>query len=197
MDPWKEVCWRAEGVSPPILAGISAHRGANALRSPAQGSKRVYLANVRGSDQMPSKAKKLSKPPAPRVEVPIGRCLLFAYGQLQPGLRPPRSLSRAWPDRVRGLLYDLGPYPAAVKIDAVDRWFQGFVLEIEQHELQEALDPYEEVDKRVYRRIRTVTGAGFEVWVYEYARPLPENAVGPIDRWPRAGATLRIKEGNE
>ena len=131
------------------------------------------------------------------LELHNGRCLLFAYGQLQPDQRPPRSLSRAWPDRVRGLLYDLGPYPAAVKIGRVDRQFAGYVLEIDENELQQALDTYEEVDKGVYLRIRTVTEAGFEVWIYEYARPLPSTVVGPIDHWPRADTTLQIKKGHK
>ena len=93
-------------------------------------------------------------------------------------------MSRAWPDRVRGLLYDLGPFPAAVKIDAIEQWLRGWVLEIANNELVGDLDAYEEVDKGHYRRIQTVTEAGFEVWIYEYARPLPPTAGGPIDYWP-------------
>jgi gamma-glutamylcyclotransferase (GGCT)/AIG2-like uncharacterized protein YtfP len=126
----------------------------------------------------------LTKPPDRPIHLDPGRCLLFVYGQLQPGLKQPRSTSRAWPDRVRGLLYDLGAFPAAVKIDAGEQWLRGFVLEIAEVELVGELDSYEEVDKGLYRRTRTTTEAGFEVWVYEYARPLPPAAVGPIERWP-------------
>ena len=126
----------------------------------------------------------LTMPPSPSIHLDPGRCLLFVYGQLQPGLKPPLSMSRAWPDRVRGMLYDLGPFPAAVKIDATGQWLRGFVLEIAENELVGDLDTYEEVDKGLYRRIRTVTEAGFEVWIYEYARPQPPTAVGPIEHWP-------------
>jgi gamma-glutamylcyclotransferase (GGCT)/AIG2-like uncharacterized protein YtfP len=126
----------------------------------------------------------LSAPPSSPIHLDPGRCLLFAYGQLQPGLKQPRSLSRAWPDRVRGMLYDLGPFPAAVKVGAAEQWLGGYVLEITEVELVGELDPYEQVHKGLYRRIQTVTQAGFEVWIYEYAQPVPVGAVGPIDCWP-------------
>ena len=125
-----------------------------------------------------------STPPGSPIHLNPGRCLLFVYGQLQPGRKPPRSMSRAWPDSVRGLLYDLGPFPAAVKVGAADAWFRGYVLEIAEIELVGDLDSYEDVDKGLYRRIRTVTEAGYEVWIYEYSRPLPSTAVGPIESWP-------------
>jgi gamma-glutamylcyclotransferase (GGCT)/AIG2-like uncharacterized protein YtfP len=112
------------------------------------------------------------------------RCLLFVYGQLQPGHRPPRTASHARPDRVRGLLYDLGPYPAAVCVGSSDRWFGGHVLEIDERELEQ-LDAYEGVAEQLYRRTRTATESGLQVWVYEYARPLPSDAVA-VDVWPRA-----------
>jgi hypothetical protein len=85
---------------------------------------------------------------------------------------------------MRGLLYDLGSFPAAIGVGTGDRWFAGYVLEIAESELVEPLDTYEEVAAGLYRRIQSVTEAGFEAWVYEYARPLPKTAVGPIDRWP-------------
>lgn len=130
-------------------------------------------------------------PSSSAIHLEPGRCLLFVYGQLQPGLKQPRSMSRAWPDRVRGLLYDLGAFPAAVKIDAANQWLRGFVLDIAEVELVEDLDSYEDVDQGLYRRIQTITEAGFEAWVYEYARPLPPTAVGPIERWP---STLQVDE---
>lgn len=125
----------------------------------------------------------LEKPPATRSALPPGRCLLFAYGQLQPGLHEPRTALRAWPDRVRGLLFDLGPYPAAVQVGLVERWFHGYVLDIAESELVDDLDEHEDVDNGLYRRIRTYTESGHEVWVYVYAQPLPHGVFGPIDRW--------------
>lgn len=130
--------------------------------------------------------------PSQPIQLADGNCLLFAYGQLQPGRRAPRTLLRAWADQVNGLLFDLGSYPAAVKIAEADRFFAGFVLELEYHELVNELDPFEELDKGLYRRIRTVTRGGFDVWIYEYARPIPTTAIGPIDRWPRVDCAAGV-----
>lgn len=112
-----------------------------------------------------------------------GRCLLFVYGSLQPGQRPPQSLRGAWPDRVRGLLYDLGPYPAAVQIGRIEEEFCGWVLDLSEGELKR-LDAYEGVSEGLYRRMRTVTAGGRTVWIYEYARELPQQARGPLEKWP-------------
>ncbi len=116
------------------------------------------------------------------------RCLLFVYGQLQPGLRPPRTASHARPDRIRGRLFDIGPYPAAVEVGSAPNWFCGYVIEVDEREMLGELDAYEGVAERLYRRIRTVTETGAEAWVYEYARPVPSDAVA-IDRWPRSQAS--------
>ena len=116
-------------------------------------------------------------------QLPPGRCLLFAYGQLQPGYRPPRTVHRAWQDRVRGELFDLGAYPAAVKVGMTESWICGCVMEIDESELRAELDVYEEVGRGLYRRVRTTTEAGFTVWIYEYAPPIPPHARGPIERW--------------
>ena len=121
--------------------------------------------------------------PAQPLVLSAGRCLLFAYGQLQPGRREPRSASRAWPDRVHGELFDLGSHPAAVHIGQSPGWLRGFVLELDEAELFGDLDAYEEVDRGLYRRVRTKTEAGFDVWVYEFARPIPATAAGPMERW--------------
>ncbi len=126
----------------------------------------------------------LACPPRLPLAVNPGRCLLFVYGQLQPGRREPRTASRAWPDRTRGELFDLGPYPAAVRVGNSSQSIFGFVLDVAESELTGDLDAYEGVEDGIYRRIRAVTEAGFNVWIYEYARPIPTSAVGPIDRWP-------------
>ena len=101
----------------------------------------------------------LSKPPDLPIQLERGRCLLFAYGQLQPGRKLPRTATRAWPDRAHGLLYNLGLFPAAIHIGAVSSWLRGYVIEIAESELVGELDVYEEVDEGLYRRIRTVTEA--------------------------------------
>lgn len=110
------------------------------------------------------------------------RCLLFVYGLLQPGQRPPQTMSRSWPATVFGELYDLGPYPGVVKIDQCARVVHGWVIEIEEAELA-ALDEFEGVGRPdTYRRIRTTTADEHQVWIYEFIGPLP---AGPaLDRWP-------------
>lgn len=114
-------------------------------------------------------------------------CLLFVYGTLQRGYRPPSSVVRGWPDAARGVLYDLGPFPGAVNIDSVDNWFEGEVLEVDESELP-ALDAYEDVMSGEYARMRSWTRGGHEVWIYEYRGALPEGAV-PISRWPPPATT--------
>ncbi|MEZ6047298.1 MAG: gamma-glutamylcyclotransferase family protein [Planctomycetaceae bacterium] len=109
--------------------------------------------------------------------------LLFVYGSLQPGYRFPTQARAIKADRVHGLLYDLGEYPAAVQIDQVEDWFAGHLIAIPS-ELFQQLDDYEGVDEGLYRRIRTVTESGESTWIYEFIRSLPSTAVGPITAWP-------------
>lgn len=110
------------------------------------------------------------------------KTLLFAYGLLQPAYQPPRTLGRWWQDRVRGQLFDLGPYPAAVQVGQGDAYFEGVVIEIDDSELAE-LDEFEEVDQGVYARLWTETELGSQVWIYEYRQPIPPN-LKPQPRWP-------------
>lgn len=110
--------------------------------------------------------------------------MLFAYRTLMP--RDVASAERdGWrPDAVRGRLYDLGPYPALVDLDDPGAgWVEGFVRPVELRELETRLDPWEEVDRGLYRRTRTLTQSRCPVWVYVYNRPLPPDARGPLDRW--------------
>lgn len=105
----------------------------------------------------------------------MGRCLLFTYGLLQPGQKPPRTVAATWPDELTGLLYDLGPWPAAVAIGSGEDRFRGTVVDIDDIELAE-LDRFEDVAGGEYARRRAVTAGGREVWVYEYLRPIPADA---------------------
>ncbi|MCA9038929.1 MAG: gamma-glutamylcyclotransferase [Planctomycetaceae bacterium] len=108
---------------------------------------------------------------------------LFVYGQLQPGHRFPIEAEVIRPDRVRGLLYDLGEYPGAVEIGKADNWFSGFLATLPTEDLDE-LDRFECVEDGLYRRIQTETESGVTAWIYEYLQTLPEDAFGPIDAWP-------------
>lgn len=117
-------------------------------------------------------------------------CLLFVYGLLQPGIRPPRTMRRHWTGSVRGRLYDLGEYPGAVDIGRVPDTFEGWIVEIEEGELLE-LDAFEDVTSgNAYRRILSTTMAGESVWIYEYIGPVPETTTS-LPRWPD-GHTERL-----
>ncbi len=120
-----------------------------------------------------------------RLDAGTGRCWLFVYGLLKPGLRPPRTFSLAFPDRVAGHLYDLGPYPALVLTppgQPAECRADGFTLLIAEEELTE-LDEFEDVADGLYRRLSVMTELGFRAWVYEYARRLPSTARGPLSVW--------------
>ena len=114
--------------------------------------------------------------------------LLFAYGTLIPR-EPARRDAEGWiGDAVRGHLYDLGPYPGLIDLDdPAARWVEGFVRLVDEEELTARLDPFEAVDEGLYRREATTTRSGRRAWVYVYARPLPSEAQGPIERWEGPG----------
>ena len=110
--------------------------------------------------------------------------LLFTYGTLAPENSEVAQREGWIADAIRGRLYDLGPYPALVDHDdAVADWVEGYVRPVTPEQLTGSLDSYEGVDEGLYRRVRTMTRADRQVWVYVYARPLPPSAVGPISRW--------------
>jgi gamma-glutamylcyclotransferase (GGCT)/AIG2-like uncharacterized protein YtfP len=109
---------------------------------------------------------------------------LFAYGTLGPADAGEAARGGWSADAVRGRLYDLGPYPALVDPDDPSAgWVEGHVRPVVARELEGWLDAYEGVGVGLYRRVLTTTRAGRRVWVYAYARPLPEWARGPIARW--------------
>ena len=110
--------------------------------------------------------------------------LLFAYGTLAPD--GPDEVERGgWlRDRVRGRLFDLGPFPGLVDLDdPTAGWVHGYVRPVDPAELEGPLDEFEDVAKGLYRRVETATEAGRRVWVYVYARPVPPGARGPLDHW--------------
>ena len=115
--------------------------------------------------------------------------LLFAYGTLAPE-GPAAAVRDGWvADRVRGRLFDLGPYPALIDLDDPGAgWVEGHVRAVTSSELTGRLDPYEGVDEGLYRRLAAKTRGGRRAWVYVYARPLPPGAVGPLTCWSRTGA---------
>lgn len=109
------------------------------------------------------------------------KCLVFAYGLLKPGHTPPRSVSQHWPDRIPGLLYDLGNYPAGIQLGHAASWIEGITMELDQDEL-DLLDEFEDVESGEYRRIVVTSEQGFDVWAYEYMRAIPAD-LPPVPRW--------------
>ena len=104
------------------------------------------------------------------------KCLLFVYGLLKPGFSPPRSVSAQWQGRVRGRLYDLGAFPAALALGADgEPWLDGVVLELDADELPE-LDHFEDVESGEFRRLVVTTEQGDIAWAYEYGRAVPDDA---------------------
>ena len=108
---------------------------------------------------------------------------LFAYGTLMPADAAAVARQGWTADAVRGRLFDLGPYPGLIDLDAAGAgWVGGYVRSVESLELK-AFDRWEDVDLGAYRRVETTTRDGVRVWVYVYARPLPPEARGPLPRW--------------
>ena len=107
--------------------------------------------------------------------------LLFAYGTLGPASPD----APGWtPDAVCGRLYDLGPYPILLNLDdPAAGHVEGHVREVDPAELAGELDSYEGVAEGLFERRLTTTRGGRRAWVYVYARPRPQYAVGPLARW--------------
>jgi gamma-glutamylcyclotransferase (GGCT)/AIG2-like uncharacterized protein YtfP len=119
-------------------------------------------------------------------EVPA---LLFAYGTLGPSCLQGCSADGWVFDRVRGRLYDLGPYPALVDWDDPEAgWVEGHVRPVDCLELEQRLDAYEGVEEGLYRRVALMTAAGRWVWAYVYPQPRPPGSRGPLERWGCLGS---------
>jgi gamma-glutamylcyclotransferase (GGCT)/AIG2-like uncharacterized protein YtfP len=127
----------------------------------------------------------MPSPGASETEPGAGVPWLFAYGTLGPRGGAAAEAAGGWhADAVRGRLYDLGPYPALIDPDdPAAGWVEGHVRPVDRDELERHLDPYEGVDKGLYRRVVATTRDGRRAWVYAYARPLPASARGPFRSW--------------
>lgn len=119
---------------------------------------------------------------------------LFAYGTLGPASNEEVRRDGWLPDAVRGELYDLGPYPALVHLNASTAgWVSGYVRPVSLTELEQDLDPYEGTSEGLFGRSAARTRSGRWVWVYTYLRPLPPFARGPIQFWD--GPRRRLPRG--
>ncbi|CDM65776.1 gamma-glutamylcyclotransferase family protein [Pyrinomonas methylaliphatogenes] len=107
---------------------------------------------------------------------------IFVYGTLRPECAPEevkaliRGLSFVGQARVRGKLYDLGPYPGAVACDDESAEIRGDLFALPADRLR-ALDEYEGYDPRdergsLFVRRRTIAtlddGQRIECWIYFY-----------------------------
>lgn len=115
---------------------------------------------------------------------------LFVYGTLRPAWAPPAiasvaaTLASLGPARVRGRLYDLGRYPAAVVDPAAPGWIEGELVALgpaspplawfDAYEGWEPATPETALFRR--ERVAAVDGAGREVacWIWSWARAVDE-----------------------
>lgn len=106
---------------------------------------------------------------------------LFVYGTLRPNLATPpqqqllAGLAPAGPASIRGLLYDLGPYPALIVGPGI---VHGDLLIVTDGRRLTALDAYEECggEDPLYERRQTLAtlpdGRTICAWAYYYCRPV-------------------------
>jgi len=98
---------------------------------------------------------------------------LFVYGTLKE--RAKRSGGK--PATIKGLIYDLGPFPAVLL--GGQELVQGITFDVTDQDLKE-LDRYEGVP-RLYTREKTnathTDGEQIEVWVYQFAREIDKQPI--------------------
>jgi len=113
---------------------------------------------------------------------------LFAYGTIRKSHAPSeiadavRCLRLLGKGTVRGKLYDLGDYPAAIFEPQASTLIEGNVYEVPNVTLLNKLDAYEEFDPRnpadslfirKRRKVRLIkNGEETLCWVYEYNGPI-------------------------
>ena len=130
---------------------------------------------------------------------------LFLYGSLLPGLAPPSlraclaKLRPLGPGTVPGLLYDLGPYPAAVLDAAAATAVAGQVFELpgdpavlpalDAYEGFAAADPAGSLYVRRQWPVTLADGRELACWVYAYNRDPGDSPLipdGDYRRWRAA-----------
>ncbi|GBD32725.1 hypothetical protein HRbin33_01699 [bacterium HR33] len=115
---------------------------------------------------------------------------LFAYGTLQPGLAPAAiaalaaRLRSAGEGRVRGVLYDLGPYPGVVLDPEAETWVFGTVLAVPDDSLLGELDRYEGPEfHRTETEALLTSGARLRCWIYEFRGNLRGAKIVVSGKW--------------
>jgi gamma-glutamylcyclotransferase (GGCT)/AIG2-like uncharacterized protein YtfP len=113
---------------------------------------------------------------------------LFAYGTLRSEFDTEfarnlkKHATRIGPARVRGLLYDLGEYPALVLTPSSDEWVHGEVFRLEEaSRILPELDDYEgcgpndpqpHLFERAPATVELDSGRSLTSWVYVYGHPI-------------------------
>ncbi|MFC4874753.1 gamma-glutamylcyclotransferase family protein [Negadavirga shengliensis] len=111
-----------------------------------------------------------------------GEATLFVYGTLRSGFGHPmwerlrNSSSLLGEGYFCGLLYDLGPYPAAVRSAHEEEVVRGEIYALEDEEnLLEALDRYEGIDEKLdgvaeytRKKVKAFLDGGREYWSWVY-----------------------------
>ncbi len=101
-------------------------------------------------------------------------CFIFVYGRLEVGEDlSPKVVESSTKDTIQAEMYDLKDYPACINIGNSTHYAKGETLEIPEDELA-GLDEAEGSDD--YKRIKVTTALGYEAWVYEYIKKIPEDA---------------------
>jgi gamma-glutamylcyclotransferase (GGCT)/AIG2-like uncharacterized protein YtfP len=112
-----------------------------------------------------------------------------------------RRLRFLGPATVRGRLYDLGAYPAAMLDGSNDSRIRGQLVEIDEESVWQELDRYESCprpgeDDGLFRRVCTTAtvslGQTMDCWIYVYNRDLREAKVVESGCWrTHRGSTPR------
>ena len=121
---------------------------------------------------------------------------LFAYGTLMPDCVPPQmqdacqGMELVGHATVRGILYDLGPFPGVVDGEGTVR---GVLLrvppgawdQLDRYEACPGPDHPDGLFHRVKTRATTEDGQDMECWLYIYARDVSGFEPVPSGRWER------------
>lgn len=102
--------------------------------------------------------------------------LVLIYGTL---MNPKWNLPIISEGFMNGDLYTLGRFPALTTLDT-DNQFYYRVASVPST-FMNVLDRYERVADGLYRRVKTTTPDGQDVWTYLFNQPLPAGAVAITD----------------
>lgn len=109
---------------------------------------------------------------------------LFAYGQLQHDIDPPKTMKSWKVDYAIGMMYDLGKDVAMIFTrPKTNIYCVGELLTIDEKELKDLDNDERHAD---YERYQIVTASGAMAWAYEYEKPIPKSAPR-IWRWHKKG----------